>query len=119
MGPYRAVPDFFVEDLEAAKAFYLNVLGFEIGMEVDFMVTFVSGENRAVQLSIFTSDPSGFEPACSVEVDDVDVAHERALAGGCEIVYSLRDEPWGVRRFFTRDPSGAITNILSHKELKL
>jgi hypothetical protein len=29
-------------------------------------------------------------------------------------VHPLTDEPWGVRRFFVRDPSGSVLNILSH-----
>jgi hypothetical protein len=29
-------------------------------------------------------------------------------------VHPLTDEPWGVRRFFVRDPSGKVLNILSH-----
>jgi hypothetical protein len=30
-------------------------------------------------------------------------------------VYPLTDEPWGVRRFFVRDPNGMIVNVVSHK----
>jgi uncharacterized glyoxalase superfamily protein PhnB len=33
---------------------------------------------------------------------------------GCEIVHPLTDEPWGVRRFFVRDPSDNVLNVLSH-----
>jgi uncharacterized glyoxalase superfamily protein PhnB len=33
---------------------------------------------------------------------------------GVEIVYPLRDEEWGVRRFMLREPSGTIVNVLSH-----
>lgn len=38
----------------------------------------------------------------------------RAKAFGLEIAYELTDEPWGVRRFFLRDPAGKLLNILSH-----
>jgi catechol 2,3-dioxygenase-like lactoylglutathione lyase family enzyme len=30
------------------------------------------------------------------------------------IAYGPVDEPWGVRRFFIRDPEGSLVNILSH-----
>jgi uncharacterized glyoxalase superfamily protein PhnB len=50
----------------------------------------------------------------SVEVDDVDAVHVKALARGIEILHPLTDEPWGVRRFFTRDPNGVVINVLSH-----
>ena len=37
------------------------------------------------------------------------------MAAGFEIIYGITDEPWGVRRFFVRDPFGKIVNILSHR----
>ena len=33
---------------------------------------------------------------------------------GAEIVHPLTDEPWGVRRFFVRDPDGHVVNVLEH-----
>jgi hypothetical protein len=30
------------------------------------------------------------------------------------VEYGPADEPWGVRRFFVRDPVGKLVNILSH-----
>jgi uncharacterized glyoxalase superfamily protein PhnB len=53
-------------------------------------------------------------PDVSIEVDDVDAAHAAALRHGHEIVHPLTDEPWGVRRFFVRDPTGRVLNVLSH-----
>jgi uncharacterized glyoxalase superfamily protein PhnB len=32
---------------------------------------------------------------------------------GLEIACGPADEPWGVRRFFVRDPSGRLVNALS------
>lgn len=43
-------------------------------------------------------------PDVSVQVDDVDACHAAAVQAGAEIVYPLTLEPWGVRRFFARDP---------------
>jgi lactoylglutathione lyase len=58
---------------------------------------------------------SGTEvPDISVEVDDVDAVYARAERAGLDIVYRLIDEPWGVRRFYVRDPEGRTINILSH-----
>ncbi|WP_201754440.1 VOC family protein [Micromonospora rubida] len=37
-----------------------------------------------------------------------------ALAAGAEIVHELTEEPWGVRRFFVRDPDGHVINVLAH-----
>jgi uncharacterized glyoxalase superfamily protein PhnB len=53
-------------------------------------------------------------PEVSIQVDDVDAAYAAALQAGSEIVHPLTDEPWGVRRFFVRDPDGHVLNVLSH-----
>ncbi|MFQ6392128.1 VOC family protein [Nocardia sp. KC 131] len=50
----------------------------------------------------------------SVEVEDVDAVYHDMVTAGADIVYALRDEPWGVRRFFVRDPSGTIVNVVDH-----
>lgn len=50
----------------------------------------------------------------SIEVGDVDGMYSAARGKGFEIIYPIADEPWDVRRFFVREPSGAIVNILSH-----
>ncbi len=39
----------------------------------------------------------------------------RSFEVGCEILHPLTEEPWGVRRFFVRDPSGKVLNILAHR----
>ena len=40
--------------------------------------------------------------------------HAAAVQAGAEIAYALTLEPWGVRRFFVRDPDGQVINVLSH-----
>lgn len=56
------------------------------------------------------------EPDISIEVDDVDLVHARAAELGLEVVRPLTDEPWGVRRFFVKDPDGLIVNVMSHHD---
>ncbi len=41
--------------------------------------------------------------------------HAKALEQGFEIVYTLRDEQWGVRRFMLREPTGTVVNVVSHR----
>lgn len=115
MAVTRICPNVFADDVKAGHSFFNTVLGLETAMELDFITTYRSADNNAVQISIVTNDPSGLEPAYSVGVDDVDAAHARAQDEGMEIVYALRDEPWGVRRFFVRDPAGNVANIVGHK----
>ncbi len=51
----------------------------------------------------------------SIEVDDAEAYFAEATRRGVEIVYGPADEPWGVRRFFVRDPNGKVINIVAHK----
>jgi catechol 2,3-dioxygenase-like lactoylglutathione lyase family enzyme len=54
-------------------------------------------------------------PDLSIEVDDVETALERVKEAGFRIEYGLAHEPWGVRRFYVRDPFGKLVNILQHE----
>jgi catechol 2,3-dioxygenase-like lactoylglutathione lyase family enzyme len=112
----RVVPNIGSLDLEASRAFYVDVLGFEMVMDMGWIVTFASPENRTAQLSVVRAeDAMTLQPDFTVEVTDVDAIHAKALAHGHAVVYPLTDEPWGVRRFFLRDPNGKTVNIMRHQ----
>ncbi len=112
----RVVTDLTVTDLESAIAFYVGVLGMQVAMDHGWIVTLVDPADSGVQLSLMTHDViASVSPVMSVEVDDVDAAYAACVARGDEIVHPLTNEEWGVRRFFVRDPSGAVVNILSHR----
>ena len=76
----------------------------------------VTGFRPAAQVSVMTADKTApVSPDFSVEVDDVDAAYAAVRDSGAEIVHPLQDEEWGVRRFFVRDPSGRVVNVLNHR----
>ena len=114
----RVVPNLRAEVPQDGEDFFTKVLGLRRAMDMGFIVTYVSPSNAEAQVSVLSQDPSGLNPDYSVEVDDVDEAHASAENQGREIVYPLTDEPWGVRRFFVRDPTGSIVNVLAHQEDK-
>jgi len=98
------------------QGFYEALFGLKVAMDHGWIVTLASGEMAATQISLATEGGSGTPvPDLSIEVSDVDETHRRAKALGCTITYELTDEPWGVRRFFLRDPAGKLLNILSHR----
>jgi predicted enzyme related to lactoylglutathione lyase len=116
MGIRRVVPDFHADDPAAGAEFYAEVLGLEKAMDQGWIATFAHPDNRSAQISVMSEDATApVRPDVSIEVDDVDAAHEAAVRLACEIVHPLTDEPWGVRRFFVREPTGKILNILSHR----
>ncbi len=115
MAVRRIVPDFRAAEPAAAATFYTEVLGLEVAMDLGWIVTFVAPGTPAAQISVLREDATApVVPDASVEVDDVDAAHAAALGLGHEIVHPLTDEPWGVRRFFVRDPTGHVLNVLAH-----
>ena len=97
--------------------FYVGLLGFEVVMDLGWIVTIASPSNPTAQISLAADGvrPHSDAPVLTVEVSDVDAVHAKALARGLDIVLSLRDEEWGVRRFFVRDPDGRVINVMSHR----
>ncbi|WP_330228600.1 VOC family protein [Nocardia sp. NBC_00508] len=110
----RATPDIRTTDLAASRDFY-RLLGFREAMDLGWVVTMASPSNPTAQVLLVGPDAEQPQPDMSVEVDDVDAVHGAMTAAGADIVYPLRDEPWGVRRFFVRDPSGTIVNVVTHR----
>jgi uncharacterized glyoxalase superfamily protein PhnB len=110
----RVVPDIHSENLDDSRDFY-GLLGFVEVMNQGWVMTLASPSNPTAQLTLMHEDASAaVQPDLSVEVDDVDAVYAQVLASGAEIVHPLQDEPWGVRRFFVRDPNGRVVNVLSH-----
>lgn len=111
----RIVANVKAKNTGDAKRFYENVLGLEVLMDLDWIVTYGSGAESLTQMSVMTEGGSGAEaPDLSIEVDRVDEAYKLMKKEKFKIEYELTDEPWGVRRFFVRDPFGKLVNILSH-----
>ena len=54
-------------------------------------------------------------PDLSIEVDDLDTVLQRVNAKNIQIEYGPVSEPWGVRRFYIRDPFGKLINVLQHE----
>ncbi len=116
MAVKRIKPNILSEDFAASRAFYTGVVGLDVGEGLDWIL-FFGTDRREVQLSVMALDIKAHQhPDVSIEVDDVDETYQRAVAAGCEIVYPLTDEEWGLRRFFVRDPNGAVINVTQHAE---
>ncbi len=112
----RIVPNLSMVEPDEAKVFYETLFGLKVAMDQGWIVTFASEETARPQLSMMSEGGSGTPvPDVSIEVDDVDAVYEKARSMGCEILYGIVDEPWGVRRFYVRDPAGKVLNILAHQ----
>ena len=116
MAVRRIVTNVAATNLDAARSFYGDVLGLEVAMDFGWILTFAAPEAWAApQISIASEGGSGtVVPDISVEVDDLSDVLDRARAAGVPIEYGPVREPWGVERFYLRDPFGRLINILAH-----
>jgi catechol 2,3-dioxygenase-like lactoylglutathione lyase family enzyme len=111
----RVVPDIVSEKMDESRQFYTEFLGFDLAMDMGWVLTFASPSNPTAQITVVRrSEKAVPQPNMSIEVVDVDAVHAKAVELGLPIVYPVTDEPWGVRRFFVADPNGVIINVLSH-----
>jgi catechol 2,3-dioxygenase-like lactoylglutathione lyase family enzyme len=106
----RAIPNLPVNNLAESREFYAGFLGFDVAMDEPGFTMFASPSNRTAQVTIVDKHNPGQDRGVSqahisVEVEDVDALHVKALERGLEIVYPLTDEPWGIRRLKSRTPT--------------
>jgi catechol 2,3-dioxygenase-like lactoylglutathione lyase family enzyme len=116
VGIKRVVPDITCDAIDESRDFYASVLGFDVAMDMGWIVTLMSPDVPSAQISLVSGSEEAAKPIpdITVEVDDVISVHDAASRSGHEIVYPLTDEAWGVRRFFVQDPDGVIVNVMSH-----
>jgi catechol 2,3-dioxygenase-like lactoylglutathione lyase family enzyme len=112
----RIVSNIATSDVDKAGAFYEKVLGLEVLMDLGWIRTYGSSSKMTLQLSVMSEGGSGTAvPDMSIEVDNVDEALMRIRRAGIAVEYGPANEPWGVRRFYVRDPFGKLINILQHQ----
>ena len=118
------------DDVEAMKAFYGGVLGFEI---VEHLGSYVEFRSEGVRFAVcardvmftHTSHPSYVEEASgqrfelafpSGTPDEVDLLYGELVARGATAVKPPETMPWGRRTAFIADPEGNIHELYSLRE---
>ena len=111
-------------DVEAAKAFYVNVLGWEteeMPMEAGtYHVLKAGGKTVGGIMKMPPNVPAGTPPAWStyVTVADVDETARKVVEHGGRLLVSPKDIP-NVGRFCTlQDPQGAIINAMTYAPME-
>ena len=120
------------DDAEAALAFYRDVLGFEVRLDVGYggmrwITVGPPGQpDTSVVLSPVDAHPGitdderrtihemmakGTYGLIVLATDDVDGTFDRVQAGGAEVVQEPTDQPYGVRDCAFRDPAGNMVRI--------
>ena len=112
----RIVSNVATSDVDKAGVFYKEILGLKVLMDLGWIRTYGSSSKMTIQVSVMSEGGSGTAvPDMSIEVDNVEEALTRVRTAGIAIEYGPASEPWGVRRFYVRDPFGKLINILEHK----
>ena len=112
----RIVSNVATSDVDKASAFYKDVLGLNVLMYLGWIRTYGASSKMTIQVSVMSEGGAGtVVPDMSIEVDNIEEALTRVRKAGIAVEYGPATEPWGVRRFFVRDPFGKLINILQHE----
>ncbi len=112
----------FVEDLQAAKQFYLRVFGLPVDYEDPNSAVFKFGSTlinllkttaaqELVEPGKVASREAGTRFVFTIQVDDVDAMCAELTARGVELLNGPMDRPWGIRTASFVDPGGHIWEI--------
>lgn len=115
----RAMPVIKTDRPADARRFYEGFLGFRVAMDEDGMLMLASTSTPTTQVIVAWASETAVDPELlsvdiSIEVADVDAAYALAQDEHLEVIRELREEQWGIRRFFVRDPTGQTINVASH-----
>ncbi len=58
----RVVPNIKSQSLDETRAFYVDLLGFKVGMDMGFIVTLVSPSNPTAQISLLRDNGESSTP---------------------------------------------------------
>jgi catechol 2,3-dioxygenase-like lactoylglutathione lyase family enzyme len=118
-----------VHDPDAALGFYRDALGLEVRMDVSsegfrWITVGAPGQDVNIVLSqphggrsqtegdeLLSLVVRGTFQAAIFRSDDLDTAFEKVRASGAEILEEPTQQPWGVRDFAVRDPSGNLVRV--------
>lgn len=111
--PHLIGPDFVgvqVEDLEAARTFYTEIVGLKIAEfsppgAVVFDTRPIPFAVRKPMVDLGATDRLGWGVALWFGCDDADALHDHLVAQGASICFAPKDGPFG-RYFAFEDPFG-------------
>ncbi len=120
------------DDPEASLAFYRDVLGFEVRLDVGhetmrwITVGPADQPDTAIVLQPPTADPGitdderrviaemmakGTYAGVNLAAEDLDATFDRLVAGGAEVVQEPIEQDYGLRDCAVRDPAGNMIRI--------
>lgn len=115
-----------VKQLGASRDFFVSLFGMSVVFEASWVAMLARREGGPIVLGLMTADHPSVPPGpeefsgkgmiLTLQVEDAAAEHARLQAAGAPIVYGLATEPWGQKRFITRDPSGILVDVVEQIE---
>lgn len=114
------IPLVVTDQLTATKAFYTDVLGFSVSIDMDAYLQVRYGDDGP-ELAFVQSGPlhgvghverfDGRGLIVSIPTPDADAAHAAMTARGAVAVSAPSDKPWRWRSFSVADPNGVVLDF--------
>jgi catechol 2,3-dioxygenase-like lactoylglutathione lyase family enzyme len=117
----RAIPILPTEDLAAAKAFYVDRLGFRVKFmaSADGHSGLLGIERGTIELTLDSPMQGHGRNACvALHVDDADSYYDE-WSSRVEVLRAPKDEDWGARTFDLLEPSGNTIFVMAARGLDL
>ena len=108
-------PILYVDDVARSIRFYTESLGFDVSYrwpaEGETAFAFLKLEPLGIAVSQRRPEHEGRDFELCLYTNDADRAAEQLRSAGAAEVQPPRDEPWGERRTYFRDPDGNLVHI--------
>jgi uncharacterized glyoxalase superfamily protein PhnB len=112
--------------LADCRDFYVRWFGFQVVFEATWFVYLQAGGDSPYGIAFMADDHPSQPPGpeifsgkgmfLTLQVEDAAAEFERLEEAGLPIVYPLREEPWGQRRFGALDPAGTWVDLVEQIE---
>jgi uncharacterized glyoxalase superfamily protein PhnB len=116
-----AIPNIFVQDFQAALAYYTGPLGFRALFVYGTPGFYAHVARDAAILALRHVDRPVIDHTAGedllsafIEVTDVNALYAELQAAGAQIAQAPRDEPWGMRSLIVSDPGGNLLGFASN-----
>ena len=126
MPGFMSYPLITVTRLAESRDFFARFFGMSIVFEASWVVMLAHEAGGPIAVGLMSADHPSQPPGpemfdgkgmiLTFQVEDAAAAYARLKGLGAPIIYDLKEEPWGQKRFMVRDPSGIGIDVVEQME---
>lgn len=126
MAALTTYPLITVSRLGESRAFFLKHFAMVVVFEASWVVMLADRNDGRICLGLMSGDHPSSPPGpetfgghgmiMTFQVENAADFYARLTQADVPVVHALTDEPWGQRRFMTRDPSGILIDVVEQTE---